>query len=84
MKKRTVIIVAVFILLAVLHQDEWNWDKSTLVFGFMPIGLAYHAAYSIVAALFWALVLKFGWPSHLERWAEGEDIRATEGDSGAS
>ncbi|MEO0415757.1 MAG: DUF3311 domain-containing protein, partial [Verrucomicrobiota bacterium] len=60
------IIVIVFVVLAVLHQDLWNWDSSKLVFGFMPIGLAYHAAYSIVAAIFWALVIKFAWPNRLE------------------
>jgi hypothetical protein len=28
----------------VLHQDFWNWKKAEpLVFGFLPVGLAYHA-----------------------------------------
>lgn len=70
--KRWVIVIG-FIVLAVLHQDIWNWDKSNLVFGFLPIGLAYHAGYSIVAALFWAGVVFFAWPTHLEEWAEGGD-----------
>ena len=36
----------------VLHQDFWNWKKAEpLVFGFLPIGLAYHAGYSILAAV---------------------------------
>ena len=60
------IIVTVFVVLAILHQDIWNWDDSSLVFGFLPKGLAYHAMYSLVAATFWALVVKF------EKWAEGE------------
>ncbi len=72
MKKPTAVFVVVFIVLAILHQDFWNWDKATLVFGFMPIGLAYHALYSIVAATFWAIVMKMAWPHHLEEWAEGE------------
>lgn len=73
MKKSTLIFVLVFVALAVLHQDVWNWDRSDLVFGFMPIGLAYHAAYSLVAAIFWAVVMKFAWPHKLEEWADGKD-----------
>lgn len=67
------VIIAVFIALAILHQDTWNWDKADLVFGFIPVGLAYHAGYSIVAALYWACVVKFAWPTRLEEWAEGGD-----------
>ncbi len=49
------------------HQDLWNWRKSDpLVFGFLPVGLAYHAGYSIVAALMMAVLVKFAWPTHLE------------------
>ena len=33
------------LVLALLHQDFWLWDDATLVAGFLPIGLAYHAAY---------------------------------------
>ena len=73
MKKSTLLFLLVFIVLAVLHQDFWNWDRADLVFGFMPIGLAYHAAYSLVAAAFWALVIKFAWPEKLEQWAESSD-----------
>jgi hypothetical protein len=68
-KKRIIFIVFVFLLL--LHQDCWNWDNANLVFGFMPVGLFYHACYSLIAALFWGLVMKFAWPSELEEWAEG-------------
>jgi len=70
--KRWIIIIG-FIVLAVLHQDTWNWDSDKLVLGFIPIGLAYHAAYSMVAALFWALVVIFAWPTKLEKWADGEE-----------
>ena len=71
--KSSVVILVAFLVMAVLHQDFWNWDKADLVFGFMPIGLAYHAGYSLVAALFWALVVKFAWPTKLEEWADRED-----------
>ena len=73
MKKPTLIFLIVFIVLAVLHQDVWNWDNANLVFGFMPVGLAYHAAYSLHAATIWAVVLKVSWPHKLEEWADGGD-----------
>jgi hypothetical protein len=73
MKRASVVIAIGFTVLAVLHQDEWNWDNGGLVFGFLPVGLAYHAGYSILAATFWALVIRFAWPHKLEAWADGED-----------
>ena len=50
-----------------LHQDFWFWREARpLVFGFLPIGLFYHAAYTIAtSALMWALV-RWHWPAHLE------------------
>ena len=49
------------------HQDFWFWrDIRPLVFGFMPVGLFYHACFSVAAsALMWILV-KFAWPEDLE------------------
>ena len=59
----TVMLVAVY----VLHQDFWNWKKAEpLVFGFLPVGLAYQAGYSILAAVMMAVLVKFAWPAHLE------------------
>ena len=40
--KRKLVYVGI-VLLFVLHQDFWLWEDTTLVFGFIPIGLAYHA-----------------------------------------
>ena len=68
-KKRIIFIV--FVLLLLLHQDSWNWDNANLILGFMPVGLFYHACYSLVAALFWGIVMKVAWPTELEEWAEG-------------
>ena len=68
---KRVIIISAFILMAILHQDFWNWDNGSLVFGFLPVGLAYHAGYSIAAVIFWSLVIKFAWPTDLEEWANG-------------
>ena len=58
------------ILLGILHYDFWFWGDRTLVFGFLPIGLGFHAAFSVAAAVAWALVVRFAWPERLEAWAE--------------
>lgn len=61
------LVYGLIILLAVLHQDFWWWDDSdTLVFGFVPVGLAYHAVLSLAAALLWALAVKFCWPADVD------------------
>ncbi|HKR13735.1 MAG TPA: DUF3311 domain-containing protein [Pyrinomonadaceae bacterium] len=67
--KRILLVVAV-VTLYVLHQDYWFWRSSYLVFGFIPIGLFYHAMFSIAAALLMWLLVTFAWPSHLEREIE--------------
>ena len=62
-----ILLSAAIVALYVLHQDFWFWRTARpLVFGFLPIGLAYHAAYCIAAALLmWALTT-FAWPAHLQ------------------
>jgi hypothetical protein len=68
--KRILLLVAVVALYA-LHQDFWFWRTAhPLVLGFVPIGLFYQACYSIAAALLLWLLVKFAWPSHLERETE--------------
>ncbi len=49
-----------------LHQDFWFWRAARpLVFGFLPIGLFYHASYTIATAvMLWWLVRRH-WPAHL-------------------
>lgn len=67
------------VLLAVLHQDFWWWDDKTMVFGFLPIGLAYHGLFSIVAGVTWLIAIKVAWPVEIEEWAselEGRDDQA--------
>ena len=61
------------LLVGILHYDFWWWDDRTLVFGFMPIGLFWHALISIFAAIAWALVVRFAWPTHVEEWAASGD-----------
>jgi len=53
-----------------LHQDVWNWTNKGLVFGLLPVGLAYHAGYSVLAAVTMALLVRFLWPAHLDDQAE--------------
>jgi len=60
-------------MLVVAHHDFWWWDDRTLVLGIIPVGLAYHAAFSIAAALLWALACRWAWPSHIEEWAQESD-----------
>ena len=51
----------------VLHQDLWFWrDARPLVFGFLPIGLFYHAAYTVVLSAMLAWLVRRYWPTHLE------------------
>ena len=68
---RNWLLAALVVALYLLHQDVWFWDAARpLVFGFLPVGLFYHAVYSLaVAGLMWALV-RFAWPAHLEADAE--------------
>ena len=50
-----------------LHQDFWFWrDARPLVFGFLPIGLAYHAALTLACAALMIVLVRLAWPSHLE------------------
>jgi hypothetical protein len=53
--------------LYVLHQDWWNWrEVRPLVFGFLPVGLAYHAAHTLASvALMW-LLCRWAWPTHTD------------------
>jgi hypothetical protein len=73
----TLLVVAVY----VLHQDYWNWRKAEpLIFGFLPIGLAYHAGYSILASVTMAILVKFAWPTHLESTEPAEGVQPDKGD----
>ncbi|MFP5260665.1 MAG: hypothetical protein ACLGJB_02015 [Blastocatellia bacterium] len=64
--KRALLVIIVSALY-ILHQDVWFWRTAhPLVFSFIPIGLFYHACFTVAASLvFWVLV-KHAWPAHLE------------------
>ena len=68
--RRTLLVIAVIALYA-LHQDFWFWRTAyPFVFGFIPIGLFYQACFAVAASLLMWLLVKFAWPSHLEREVE--------------
>lgn len=60
------VVWGLVVLLIVLHQDVWFWEDDTLVVGFMPITLLYHAGISVAAGVTWFLATKFAWPDALE------------------
>ena len=66
MLTRSLLLAAVAVLY-LAHQDFWFWRSARpLVFGFLPIGMAYHGLYCVAATLLmWALT-RLAWPAHLE------------------
>ena len=61
------LLALVIAALYVLHQDAWFWREARpLVFGFLPIGLAYHALYCIAISLLMWTLARVAWPAHLE------------------
>ena len=64
--KRALLAIAV-VALYVLHQDFWFWRTARpFVFGFIPIGLFYHACFAVAVSLLMWMLVKHAWPSHLE------------------
>jgi len=64
---RFVSVALVTTLVYVLHQDFWFWRSARpLVFGFLPVGLAYHAAYTVGISVLMFYLVRRHWPAHLE------------------
>jgi hypothetical protein len=62
-----ILLTAAVIVLYVLHQDVWFWrDARPLVFGFLPIGLFYHVAYTLAVSLVLWLLVRHAWPGPLD------------------
>ena len=72
------IVWGLVVLLIILHQDVWLWDNDTLVAGFLPVTLLYHACLSLAAGMTWYLATKFAWPSVLEDGQELEESASTQ------
>jgi hypothetical protein len=61
------LVAVVLAALYTLHQDIWFWRAATpLVFGVLPIGLAYHAAFTLATSLVLWWLVRRAWPAHLE------------------
>jgi hypothetical protein len=68
---KNALLILLVLLFCAAHQDFWFWREARpLVFGFVPIGLFYHACYALAAAGLLAILVRFAWPSHLEKDAE--------------
>ena len=68
--RRALLVLAV-VALYVLHQDIWFWRTARpLVFGFVPVGLFYHACFSVAASLLMWLLVREAWPARVEEEAE--------------
>jgi len=61
-------LTALFLLaFFALHQDLWFWREARpLVFGVLPVGLAWHAGYTLAVSAIMAVLVRRSWPSHLE------------------
>ncbi len=66
------VVWGLIVALLIVHQDNWLWESDTLLFGFMPVSLAYHAGISLAAGITWFLATKFCWPADLDG-ARAED-----------
>ncbi len=60
------LVACLFLFMLVLHQDFWWWDNDSLIFGFMPVGLAFHALFSILCAVLGWFAIKTIWPHELD------------------
>jgi hypothetical protein len=59
--------IALITVLYLLHQDVWLWRQARpLVFGVLPIGLFYHAAFTVATSIAMALLVRLLWPAALE------------------
>jgi len=74
------VVYGLIVVLAVLHQDFWWWNRSEpFVLGFVPISLAYQAGVSMAAAVLWAMAVKYCWPSDADVADELPDHRLDPG-----
>lgn len=58
--------VLIWLAMLAIRQDFWLASDRTLLYGVMPVGLAYQAGYSLLATLVLAWLVRVAWPSHLE------------------
>ena len=78
------LVWALVVVLLILHQDYWQWNDATLLWGFFPRTLAYQVAISIGAAVVWGMAIKFCWPAALIARTEKESATTLSDDGGQS
>ena len=62
-----VLLTVAILLLYALHQDLWFWRTARpLIFGFLPVGLAWHGAYCVAVTLLMWWLTRVAWPAHLD------------------
>lgn len=71
--KRPLLPALLIATVYVLHQDFWNWERiEPLVLGFLPVGLAYHVGYSLLASVTMAVLVRHCWPAQLGEEERGD------------
>ena len=76
--KKTLLGLATLALYCCTRTSGSGAATRPFVFGFLPIGLFYHAAYCLLAALLMRLLVVHAWPAQLERGLEGDAEHARE------
>ena len=75
-----IILILLVLGFYALHQDIWFWRTAQpVVFGVLPIGLFYHAAYTAAISLLMWVLVRLVWPGHLD----DDDDMETSGRNGA-
>jgi hypothetical protein len=75
---KAALITGYFVVLFFLHQDSWWKSDPRLVFGFLPVSLAYHVAWTLLVAFGWFLVGKYCWPERLDAEAPAGAGKSTD------
>ena len=57
---------AMVVLLLLAQQDYRQFDRTELLFDFLPFLLGYHMMISVGTAFAWLLVVRVCWPNNLE------------------
>lgn len=65
---KNAVLTLIVVLYWAAHQDTWNWKTAEpFVLGFLPVGLWYHALYTLGISVLMALLVKLAWPTELEQ-----------------
>ena len=63
----------IFLGLLLIHQDFWNWSSEEIIAWGMPVGLIYHAGFSIACSLLGVWAVCRAWPTSWEQYAAQQD-----------